>query len=159
MGKGIKKREGEVWKKETYYFYCPVCEKPYNIKYDASTRTTFDGEYEEDTCFVKQAKCACCKTKLYVAYDVEHQGVLAYDIKEERRWQDCAFEFDKVMTKLIKVKKQLKKKETAELKKKKKSLKKECERLEKEIIDQDNQYEEVCLAQVTAREIEESKGF
>lgn len=159
MGKSIKKREGEIWEKETYYFYCPVCEKPYNIKYDASTRKKFDGEFDEDSCFIKKGKCSFCKVKLYVAYDVEHQGVLAYDIEEEYRWQDCAMEFDKTMQKLLKVKKQLKNKETDELKKKKKALKKKCAKLEKEIIESDNQYEETCLSLVTAREIEESKKF
>ncbi len=159
MAKDIKKRDGESWKKETYYFYCPVCEKPHNIKYDASTRKSFDGKYEDDTCFIKTGKCTFCKTKVYVAYDAEQQGVVAYDIKEEDRWEKCLSKLNDELNKLKKVKKQYKADPSDKLKKKKDALKKKCQKLEKEIIDSDNQYEAACLEEMISREIEESAKF
>lgn len=159
MADDIKKRDGEIWKKETYYFYCPVCEKPYNIEYDASTRKSFDGKFEDNTCFIKKGTCAFCNTKLSIAYDADHQGVVAYDIKEEKRWQECTAEFDKAYKKLRKVKKQIKEAPSAELKKKKKALQSECDKLEKEIIAKDNKYEAKCLEQVIARETKDSIKF
>lgn len=159
MTEDIKQREGEIWAKDLYYFYCPVCEKPYNIEYDASTRKSFDGKYEDNTCFIAKGRCQFCETKLSIAYDADHQGVVAYDIKEEKRWKECSAEFEKAWKKLQKVKKQLKEKSSSELKKEKKSLQKNCDELEKRIIDRDNEYEEQCLDQVIAREAAESVPF
>ncbi len=156
MGKNIKKRKGEVWENETYYFYCPTCEKPYNINYDASTRKEFDGIFEENTCFVKEGKCRFCKANLYVSYDVEYQGMVAYDMEEELRFQEYAEKYDDLVHKLEKVEKKLESKPSKKLKKKRKELKSMCKALEKELLDMDQAYEEKCLSLVTAREIEES---
>jgi hypothetical protein len=155
----IAKREGEIWEMETYYFVCPVCDKSYNIEYNASTRTEFDGKYEDNTCFIKKDRCRFCETKLSVAYDADRLGIVVYDTTEEKRWQELADAYSKEWNKLKKLKKELKKNETKELKEKKESLKKKCRKLEQEIIDTEEQYEEKCERQMIAREQEESVSF
>ncbi len=159
MKEDIKKREGEIWGMETYYFYCPVCDKSYNIDYDASTRTAFDGRYENNTCFVKKGKCQFCATKLYVAYDADRLRMISYDTKEEKRWRELTDAYSEKWNELKKIKKSLKEEKDDKLKKKKASLKKQCETMEKEIIDRDEQYEEQCEQQMIAREQQESVAF
>ncbi len=159
MKEDITKREGETWGMETYYFYCPVCDKSYNIDYDASTRTTFDGKYEKNTCFVKKGKCQFCGTKLYVAYDADRLRMISYDTKEEKRWRELTDSYSEKWNELKKIKKSLKEEKDDSLKKKKASLKKKCEIMEKEIIDKDEQYEEQCEQQMIAREQQESVAF
>ena len=159
MKEDIVKREGETWEMETYYFYCPVCDKSYNIDYDASTRKTFDGKYENSTCFVKKGKCQYCETKLYVAYDADRQRMVAYDTKEEKRWKELTDAYSEKWNELKKLKKKLKEEKDDKLKKKKDSLKKKCEAMEKKIVDRDEQYEEECERQMVAREQKESVAF
>jgi len=159
MKEDITKREEEVWGIETYYFYCPVCDKSYNIDYDASSRTAFDGKYENNTCFIKKGKCQFCETKLYVAYDADRLRVVAYDTKEEKRWRELTDVYSAKWNELKKIKKELKENKDSKLEKKKDSLKKECKAMEKEIIRSDEQYEEQCELQMIAREQKESAVF
>ncbi|RPH40532.1 MAG: hypothetical protein EHM86_05575 [Desulfobulbaceae bacterium] len=159
MKEDITKREEEVWGIETYYFYCPVCDKSYNIDYDASSRTAFDGKYENNTCFIKKGKCQFCETKLYVAYDADRLRVVAYDTKEEKRWRQLTDVYSAKWNELKKIKKELKENKDSKLEKKKDSLKKECKAMEKEIIHSDEQYEEQCELQMIAREQKESAAF
>ena len=159
MKEDITKREEEVWGMETYYFYCPVCDKSYNIDYDASSRTAFDGKYENNTCFIKKGKCQFCETKLYVAYDADRLRVVAYDTKEEKRWRQLTDAYSAKWNELKKIKKELKENKDSKLEKKKESLKKECKVMEKEIISSDEKYEEQCELQMIAREQKESAAF
>ena len=155
----IAQRDGETWEMETYYFFCPVCDKSYNIDYNASTRKKFDGQYEDHTCFIKKDRCRFCETKLYVAYDADRLTVVAYDTAEEKRWQKLADNYSKEWDKLKKLKKELDKDGGKGLKDKKEVQKKKCRKLEQEISDTEEQYEEKCERQMIAREQGESVPF
>ena len=159
MSDGIEQREGEIWEMHRYYFYCPVCEKPYTIEYDASRRTAFDNKYDEHTCSIGKNSCQFCNTRLLIAYSAELQEVVAYDIEEEKHWKKQSAKFEKAHKKFSRIKKECKRNATDELKDKKKKLRKECAALEKSIVEHDNLYEEHCLAQVMARETQESVPF
>lgn len=159
MKADITRREEEIWGMETYYFFCPVCDKSYNIDYDASTRTAFDGKYEDTTCFVKKGKCDFCGTKLYVAYDADRMRMVAYDSKEEKRWREMTDAYSEKWNELKKIKKALKEEKSDKLIKKKDALKKKCKALEKEINLRDEKYEEHCEQQMIAREQKESVAF
>lgn len=159
MKEDISRREDEIWSMETYYFYCPVCDKSYNIEYDASTRTAFDGKYEDHTCFIKKGTCKFCETKIYVAYDADRLRMVAYDTKEEKRWRELTDRYSAKWQELKKVKKALKEGKDDKLKKTREALKKKCEALEKAIVDRDELYEERCEQQMIAREQQESVQF
>lgn len=159
MSNEISEREGEIWGPETYYFYCPVCDKSYNIRYDASGRKSFDGKYDDYTCFIKEGKCAFCETQMYVAYDADALQVVAYDIDEEERWLKCTDKYQKRRQKLKKVKQQYKAEPTEALKNKKDTLKRKLEKLEQELIAKDEEYQEDCDRLMIARRQEESSPF
>ena len=159
MNSDISEREGEIWGPETYYFFCPVCDKPYSIRYDASGRKSFDGKYDTFTCFIKEEKCTFCETKLYVAYNADKLHIVAYDSKEEDRWLKCMASYEKKRQKLKKIKQQCKAEPTEALKKKRDTLKRKLDKLKQELIAKDEEYEEDCDRMMTARRHEESVTF
>ena len=159
MNSDISERAGEIWGPETYYFYCPACDKAYSIKYDASDRKSFDGKYDDFTCFIKTGKCTFCETQMYVAYDADKLSVVAYDSNEEERWLKCTADYEKKRQKLKKLKQQYKAEPTEALKKKKDTLKRKLEKLEKELIAKDEEYQEDCDRLMIARRQEESTTF
>ncbi len=159
MNSDISERDGETWGPETYYFYCPVCDKSYSIKYDASGRKSFDGKYDDYTCAIKEGKCSFCETQIYVAYDADELRVAAYDINEEERWLKCNADYEKKRQKLKKLKQQFKAEPTDALKKKRDTLKRKFEKLEKELIAKDEEYQEDCDRMMISRRQEESITF
>ncbi len=159
MNSDISERDGEIWSPEVYYFYCPVCEKSYSIKYDASGRKSFDGKYDDYTCFLKEGKCTFCETHMYVAYDADELSVIAYDSNEEERWLKCTADYEKKRQKLKKLKQQYKAEPTEALKKKRDTLKRKLEKLKKEFITKDEEYQEDCERLTIARRQEESITF
>lgn len=159
MNSDISERAGEIWGPETYCFFCPVCFKPYNIKYDASGRKSFDGKYDDFTCFIKEGACTFCETRMYVAYDADELRIVAYDIKEEDRWLKRSAACEKKRQKLKKLKQQFKAEPTEALKNKKDTLKRKLEKLEKELVAKDEEYQEDCEHMTIARKQEESVPF
>lgn len=155
----ISEREGEIWGPETYYFYCPVCDKAYSIRYDASGRKSYDGRYEDYTCFIREGKCQFCDTDLYVAYDADHLRIVAYDIAEEEHRRKSMNNYDKKRRKLKKLKQLIKEEPTAELKNRRDTLKQKLKRMEEKIIARDEEYLEDCHRLMMARRQEESLTF
>ena len=159
MSSDISEREGEIWGPETYHFYCPVCDKPYSIKYDASGRKSFDGKYDDYTCFIKEGRCLFCDTRMYVAYDADELGIVAYDINEEERWLKSSAKYKKKRQKLKKVKQQYKTEPTEALKKKRDTMKRKLDKLEQDLIAKDEEYQEDCERMMIARRQEDSITF
>jgi hypothetical protein len=155
----IARLDQEIGIPETCYFSCPVCDKPYRIRYDASGRKIYDGKYDDYTCFIKEGRCRYCETALYLAYDADHLCILAYDAAAEERRRRYAARHDKRRRQMKKIKQLLKESPTAELRAKKSQLKQKLERLEMKMITRNEAYLQQCHQLMTARRLEDSVPF
>ena len=152
-------KKNEIWGKRLFYFHCPVCEKPYSIEFDMNLSPETEPGFDDNTTALTKGDCLFCETKLLIAYDTDQQQVVAYDLVEEKHWQEQSILFEKVWKKLQKLKKAKKTKLTEKQKEKKKALQKSCKKLEKKITLHDNEYSQNCLIQALARKTQESIPF
>ena len=144
---------------ETYHFSCPVCAQPYRIRYDAAGRKVYDGRYDEYTCFIKEAPCAYCQPLIYLVYDADHLGVLAYDSAAEERRRRLADRHEQKQQQLKRMKVLYSKDRTIALKEKKNRLRRKLERLENKIFARNEKYLEECKRATIARRLEGSVPF
>ncbi len=144
---------------ETHHFSCPVCAQPYHIRYDSAGRKFYDGRYDDYTCFIKEAPCAYCQTLLYLVYDADHLGVLAYDSAAEERRRRLADRHEQKQLQLKRMKEMFSKDRTIALKEKKNRLRRKLERLENKIFARNEKYLEECKRATIARRLEQSVPF
>jgi hypothetical protein len=146
-------------KPETYHFSCPVCAQPYRIRYDSAGRKVYDGRYDDYTCFIKEAPCAYCQTMLYLVYDADHLGVLAYDSAAEERRRRLADRHEQKRQQLKRMKDMYKRDRAIEFKEKRNRLQRKLKRLENKIFTRNEKYLEECRRMTIARRLEGSVPF
>jgi len=144
---------------EIFHFSCPFCTRPYRIRYDSAGRKTYDGRFDNFTCFIKEGPCGYCQRQLYLVYDAEHLCVTAYDSAAEEHRLHLADRIGRKRLQLKKIKERYRKEGTAGLRKKKDRLRRKLLLLEGRIAASNEKYVEECRRAVIARRLAESIPF